>query len=141
MRHHSISSPSRNHRLYVRSNNQLQHHINLQQSGLLAYQHLDVEATLDRLVAYLPFFFFQAEDGIRYWSVTGVQTCALPISDGVGEESRREEIHGHRGGQGGAQRRREAREVRPGRGSARPRGAVAAGLQSLRPRLDRKSVV
>src|SRR5262249_58069044 len=26
-------------------------------------------------------FFFQAEDGIRYWSVTGVQTCALPILD------------------------------------------------------------
>src|SRR5437016_8552565 len=26
------------------------------------------------------FFFFQAEDGIRGWSVTGVQTCALPIS-------------------------------------------------------------
>src|SRR5437764_6125442 len=25
-------------------------------------------------------FFFQAEDGIRYTSVTGVQTCALPIS-------------------------------------------------------------
>src|SRR5258706_1781379 len=24
--------------------------------------------------------FFQAEDGIRDWSVTGVQTCALPIS-------------------------------------------------------------
>src|SRR5437016_9670498 len=24
-------------------------------------------------------FFFQAEDGIRDWSVTGVQTCALPI--------------------------------------------------------------
>src|SRR5262249_14935624 len=24
-------------------------------------------------------FFLQAEDGIRYWSVTGVQTCALPI--------------------------------------------------------------
>src|SRR5260370_14393894 len=29
----------------------------------------------------LYFFFFQAEDGIRYSSVTGVQTCALPISD------------------------------------------------------------
>src|SRR5438093_13405761 len=28
----------------------------------------------------LLFFFFQAEDGIRDWSVTGVQTCALPIS-------------------------------------------------------------
>src|SRR4030066_560881 len=26
------------------------------------------------------FFFFQAEDGIRDSSVTGVQTCALPIS-------------------------------------------------------------
>src|SRR5258706_10380664 len=34
-------------------------------------------------VSRLPFFFFfffQAEDGIRDWSVTGVQTCALPIS-------------------------------------------------------------
>src|SRR5262249_12814179 len=26
------------------------------------------------------FFFFEAEDGIGVWSVTGVQTCALPIS-------------------------------------------------------------
>src|SRR5256885_11624445 len=26
------------------------------------------------------FFFFQAEDGIRDYKVTGVQTCALPIS-------------------------------------------------------------
>src|SRR5207245_6053910 len=26
------------------------------------------------------FFFFQAEDGIRDATVTGVQTCALPIS-------------------------------------------------------------
>src|SRR2546426_7649822 len=25
------------------------------------------------------FFFFQAEDGIRDYKVTGVQTCALPI--------------------------------------------------------------
>src|SRR3712207_6949302 len=30
------------------------------------------------------FFFFQAEDGIRDIGVTGVQTCALPISvDGL----------------------------------------------------------
>src|SRR5437773_6285127 len=29
----------------------------------------------------LCFFFFQAEDGIRDRDVTGVQTCALPISD------------------------------------------------------------
>src|SRR5207248_7602916 len=34
------------------------------------------------LVRALPFgvFFFQAEDGIRDRTVTGVQTCALPIS-------------------------------------------------------------
>src|SRR2546430_3447327 len=28
---------------------------------------------------YVFFFFFQAEDGIRDLTVTGVQTCALPI--------------------------------------------------------------
>src|SRR5690606_39529905 len=28
---------------------------------------------------FLFFFFFQAEDGIRDFHVTGVQTCALPI--------------------------------------------------------------
>ena len=36
------------------------------------------------------FFFFQAEDGIRAYDVTGVQTCALPICEydqGVGELS------------------------------------------------------
>src|SRR5690554_3368001 len=31
------------------------------------------------------FFFFQAEDGIRDADVTGVQTCALPISAGIPE--------------------------------------------------------
>src|SRR5262249_4879535 len=30
-------------------------------------------------VSVIVVFFFQAEDGIRDWSVTGVQTCALPI--------------------------------------------------------------
>src|SRR5256886_13242623 len=29
--------------------------------------------------AFILAFFFQAEDGIRYLTVTGVQTCALPI--------------------------------------------------------------
>src|SRR2546430_6758752 len=41
----------------------------------------------DRACRYMPFyqlrciffFFFQAEDGIRDLTVTGVQTCALPI--------------------------------------------------------------
>src|SRR6266404_9113593 len=32
------------------------------------------------MVSFIFFFFFQAEDGIRDKLVTGVQTCALPIS-------------------------------------------------------------
>src|SRR5256885_9573377 len=43
------------------------------------------------LAILIVFFFFQAEDGIRDYKVTGVQTCALPIfaarnvlEDGVG---------------------------------------------------------
>src|SRR6266511_3250178 len=38
--------------------------------------------SLGYLAAWLYFFFFQAEDGIRDFHVTGVQTCALPISSG-----------------------------------------------------------
>src|SRR2546430_8891057 len=38
------------------------------------------------------FFFFQAEDGIRDLTVTGVQTCALPILDMYGFEHIPEEI-------------------------------------------------
>src|SRR2546429_7351768 len=34
------------------------------------------------------FFFFQAEDGIRDVAVTGVQTCALPISYDIGIQKR-----------------------------------------------------
>src|SRR2546427_6817352 len=46
---------------------------------------VDVEARLRRLIRFLlaeiqtKLFFFQAEDGIRDLTVTGVQTCALPI--------------------------------------------------------------
>src|SRR5204863_7834178 len=36
---------------------------------------------------FIFFFFFQAEDGIRDLYVTGVQTCALPISRGTGRGS------------------------------------------------------
>src|SRR3712207_8461552 len=40
------------------------------------------------------FFFFQAEDGIRDIGVTGVQTCALPISGRTAQRRAfREEIH------------------------------------------------
>src|SRR5688500_19925495 len=33
------------------------------------------------MFVYASSFFFQAEDGIRDYKVTGVQTCALPISE------------------------------------------------------------
>src|SRR5690606_40701142 len=36
-----------------------------------------------------PLFFFQAEDGIRDFHVTGVQTCALPISRARSRAGRR----------------------------------------------------
>src|SRR2546427_9586922 len=36
--------------------------------------------SISRLKYVFFFFFFQAEDGIRDLTVTGVQTCALPIS-------------------------------------------------------------
>src|SRR2546426_8819935 len=48
------------------------------------------------------FFFFQAEDGIRDYKVTGVQTCALPICEdqqwnhGDEDETREVETKGPR---------------------------------------------
>src|SRR2546422_5632265 len=51
------------------------------------------------------FFFFQAEDGIRDVAVTGVQTCALPIS-AARRDARDpgERIHLRLPGAGGGQR-------------------------------------
>src|SRR3989454_7442857 len=37
-------------------------------------------------------FFFQAEDGIRDYKVTGVQTCALPITDNSHEANLRKAL-------------------------------------------------
>src|SRR5256885_12700919 len=42
-------------------------------SSIRLYSHAQVSRAM--------FFFFQAEDGIRDYKVTGVQTCALPISN------------------------------------------------------------
>src|SRR5690606_39335682 len=69
------------------------------------------------------FFFFQAEDGIRDFHVTGVQTCALPIS-------RRRRWCGWPGW-----RRRRARRAAP-RGPAAPASweaprSVRGGLDGL----------
>src|SRR2546430_3135177 len=44
--------------------------------------------TLASKICIVLFFFFQAEDGIRDLTVTGVQTCALPISRGLGRAAR-----------------------------------------------------
>src|SRR5438034_2369567 len=46
----------------------------------MVWLHIDCHIACN--LAYKPFvyfFFFQAEDGMRYHCVTGVQTCALPI--------------------------------------------------------------
>src|SRR5256885_8961597 len=53
--------------------------------------------SITRSCATLCVFFFQAEDGIRDYKVTGVQTCALPIfvdqravaADGLGADAGR----------------------------------------------------
>src|SRR5205807_6061243 len=70
------------------------------------------------------FFFFQAEDGIRDYKVTGVQTCALPIS--------RRRAGGR--GQG-------SRSIRTAAGApaGRARSAPAGARQSPRAPEDRKS--
>src|SRR5256885_3656304 len=48
------------------------------------YYRRSVSMRLSHYIHYMlstiSFFFFQAEDGIRDYKVTGVQTCALPIS-------------------------------------------------------------
>ena len=69
------------------------------------------------------FFFFQAADGIRDHCVTGVQTCALPISEsdfgrGCIIENRDHGVKGDAAGayQGGAH---EERQI--GRASCRER--------------------
>src|SRR5438034_367368 len=83
-------------------------------------------------------FFFQAEDGIRDHCVTGVQTCALPISfaaipDGAGE------IHGCYDKQSGSLRVTDPQTNLPKSCSNKelPLDWAMRGIQGL----DRKSVV
>src|SRR6266446_10242959 len=77
------------------------------------------------------FFFFQAEDGIRDYKVTGVQTCALPISRGDGSGRALEGRAGrwadqavgrHRGIRGSAARPGPRAGARGERSSRRGRG-------------------
>src|SRR5207237_2128309 len=60
-----------------------------------------------QISVYIVCFFFQAEDGIRDSSVTGVQTCALPIS----AESRSRLSHRRRRGRCRRRRRCERRDL------------------------------
>src|SRR2546422_5537046 len=53
------------------------------------------------MCVYCFFFFFQAEDGIRDVAVTGVQTCALPISHQPERRSRRDPAEDRRDGEEG----------------------------------------
>src|SRR5256885_16680122 len=88
-----------------------------------------------RRVDILYFFFFQAEDGIRVYKVTGVQTCALPIWPALSERAdhgadvRLPAGHGARSGRGQP-------PVQPGAGQhLRARmgqgGALSTGLSPL----------
>src|SRR6478672_10949037 len=62
----------------------------------MAFRHWSASAMWNRASVPSPagfwswpgplFFFFQAEDGIRYLIVTGVQTCALPIFSSNGQQ-------------------------------------------------------
>src|SRR5690606_39539228 len=69
------------------------------------------------------FFFFQAEDGIRDFHVTGVQTCALPIYPARHRLAQAERLPACAGGAGrsraarGHDHRRDG--VRPARGPRR----------------------
>src|SRR5207248_8666331 len=54
------------------------------------------------------FFFFQAEDGIRDRTVTGVQTCALPISRSPSDDPRYHQSASSEGERGPATNRRGA---------------------------------
>src|SRR5690348_18029319 len=56
---------------------------------------------------FLSLFFFQAEDGIRDGRVTGVQTCALPISVLTLPQQRGVDQSENRGGRSDAESQRQ----------------------------------
>src|SRR5256885_4901035 len=79
------------------------------------------------------FFFFQAEDGIRDYRVTGVQTCALPISAPPNPRARR------RAGRRFADRARGVPEPPPVRRRARSGRRAGSRRTSGRSRLRGRS--
>src|SRR5256885_10758224 len=83
----------------------------------------DVGKVIAHYLRLVFFFFFQAEDGIRDYKVTGVQTCALPISGArraaslPRADARRREDRSPR----------RAAAARDGAGAHRPESAAAHG--------------
>src|SRR5438034_11495630 len=83
-------------------------------------------------------FFFQAEDGIRDHCVTGVQTCALPISFSPGQIRDAQEIAQASSEKQVPQGRRGARahagRLKIGRASCRERVEVWGGAEAVKKR-------
>src|SRR5256885_7209118 len=90
-----------------------------------------------RHVTLRVFFFFQAEDGIRDYKVTGVQTCALPIFLPTLCRALAHAVCAL----GGGVRAGRVRISRGGLSDARGRGAgVARGVPSPRSRSEERRV-
>src|SRR5437764_7515135 len=87
----------------------------------------------DVVMSVLFVFFFQAEDGIRDTSVTGVQTCALPILD-VGAKRDSAAQHPPARVAGAQVVERQLEHLRDLGGRRRPR---VAGLDQADERIDR----
>src|SRR2546426_1950478 len=94
------------------------------------------------------FFFFQAEDGIRDYKVTGVQTCALPICSALSRRRGRRARHAiecppqvHRRRAGVREQRRELGEPREERLSRRPALPARRGQDRKSTRLNSSHLV
>src|SRR2546430_16035157 len=83
-----------------------------------------------RLITISTFFFFQAEDGIRDLTVTGVQTCALPISRDHLARGRGRHARPNQHREGPRALRADAGAAAPGAGRSypQPRSRGASGL-------------
>src|SRR5258707_14111313 len=84
------------------------------------------------------FFFFQAEDGIRDIGVTGVQTCALPISAAGAGATLRSSAIGDGGGSGrddaskATENAMSDQSMEIGRASCRERVSISVVAVSLK---------
>src|SRR5256885_3885792 len=102
---------------------------------MIAVRHTYFTRSVSVITSF--FFFFQAEDGIRDYKVTGVQTCALPIWATGGLRAGRLRDWRHR-----LHRELAPAWRRPGCANCRLPSADHVGVGCGGPgRADRKSVV